>query len=198
MPEVPTVVSPVVPGAVDIKTLPLYPGLSNPVVVEDPNTPMFRATSPEVRTRQDVTSPVIVEQKSPTLLAEEAAARLRGLDLQGEVVQQPPVSSTSAAKSNVGTSAKNVSSVQISQEQQSRVLSSSTQVRNISQTEVKVISSFPVEELEKSKQSSISLRPLDMADLLGIYYNPQLANNQKFVLDFIQVRHEGLTFLFVF
>ncbi|XP_035829150.1 ectopic P granules protein 5 homolog isoform X2 [Aplysia californica] len=65
--------------------------IDGPAVVEDPDTPMMRATSPQIHKtlqRESTKSPpptvptVVYEEKSPTLMAEEALARMRAMDLQ--------------------------------------------------------------------------------------------------------------------
>uniref|UniRef100_A0A2C9JD30 Ectopic P granules protein 5 homolog n=1 Tax=Biomphalaria glabrata TaxID=6526 RepID=A0A2C9JD30_BIOGL len=153
--------------------------LPSPAVVEDPNTPMSRTVSPSTpKIVKEKTSPtvpaIILEEKSPNLLAQEAIARMKNLNIvsssASEVTSSPVLQQT-------GSSSCHKSESIASQQAQFNLLSSRTQTMSPQHI-------YPIHQLEQSKE--ITKTPMSLTDLLSLYYNPELATNERFVEEFTQ------------
>ncbi|XP_055883015.1 ectopic P granules protein 5 homolog isoform X1 [Biomphalaria glabrata] len=153
--------------------------LPSPAVVEDPNTPMSRTVSPSTpKIVKEKTSPtvpaIILEEKSPNLLAQEAIARMKNLNIvsssASEVTSSPVLQQT-------GSSSCHKSESIASQQAQFNLLSSRTQTMSPQHI-------YPIHQLEQTKE--ITKTPMSLTDLLSLYYNPELATNERFVEEFTQ------------
>lgn len=177
---------------------------SCPAVIEDPDTPMSRVASPPVSKpiKSEVRAPsvptIIHEEKSPTLLAQEALARSQALNMKTtSSAQDKAVSPSANVKSQIkeplGTHA-NSQMMKVDQELPGSAASKVKPNINVSersstdkeQTKAKQLHYPSLEEVSKLNTKS-RIAPMTLNELLSLYYNPELAYNNTFVDEFIQV-----------
>ncbi|CAL1544233.1 unnamed protein product, partial [Lymnaea stagnalis] len=185
--------------------------LLSPAVVEDPNTPMSRTSPSSPRAKEEVkTSPTaptkVLEEKSPSLLAQEALARMQVPNTSftnDEEIKEESHHMT-RTKSPMQETIDNFT--ELNKELRDSEHSVATKcdaalipktdefvntapgaVRTHSTSSIKAPTTYPINELEQSKQKTKNkIGPMALSELLGLYYNPQLANMERFVDDFIQ------------
>lgn len=180
---------------------------SFPAVVEDPNTPMSRTVSPpvtnvlksEVKTPSPTIPTVIQEEKSPTLLAQEALARSH---TQNITPVAPLVASIQDKTSSVADAQSKTRELTDNQteprslmtrweenvpeaEPKHKTTTSERTKKEKEQTEIKTL--YPSLQAESAKSKTKSVGPMTLHELFSLYYNPELASNDMFVADFIQV-----------
>ncbi|BFZ08146.1 hypothetical protein BsWGS_11185 [Bradybaena similaris] len=185
---------------------------SCPAVIEDPDTPMSRVASPPVSKpiKSDMRTPVptiIQEEKSPTLLAQEALARSQALNINTtSSAQDKAVLSSANVKSQIkeplGTHADS-QMMKVDQELPNSAASKVKHNINVSersstdkeQTKAKQLHYPSLEEVSKLNTKS-RIAPMTLNELLSLYYNPELAYNKTFVDEFVQkeVRKENHEF----
>lgn len=176
--------------------------LFSPDVIEDPDTPMSRTTSPnspktvkeEIKASPTVPT-LVLEEKSPSLLAQEYLARSQFFNVDSCAVQtladQSDIQETLPSNLNsaaVDPAEKSKTAVVVTQEPEENVRSPVENTNGVAQRSEQSRVSYPRLELEKSKErTKAKVGPMPLSDVLALYYNPQLANNERFVDDFIKV-----------
>ncbi|CAG5120166.1 unnamed protein product, partial [Candidula unifasciata] len=184
---------------------------SCPAVIEDPNTPMSRVVSTPIsksirsEVKTSSTPTIIQEEKSPTLLAQEALAKSQVLNFSITSSVQDTTTSSANVRSNIKDSqASHVDShTKVDQE---LLVSEASQVKHPvsvseksssdkEQTKAKQLHYPSLEGVSKPNSKS-RLAPMTLHELLSLYYNPELAYNNTFVDEFIQkeVRKENHEF----
>ena len=175
-------------------------------VVEDPETPMSKAAPAEGGTF--IFSPTLVEEeKSPNLRAQEALAKLQALSVTSseqpnEVEASAPPESSSSLKSEV----KDVKQSNDKTENQiastkTRTLDAKVQMQPVvgdaEAASEATSTKRPFAELShqlqqiqslEQERSQVKAEPMPLPQLYTLYSNPELARNDVFVGEFVQVR----------
>ncbi|KAH9518966.1 Ectopic P granules protein 5 [Bulinus truncatus] len=161
--------------------------LPSPAVVEDPNTPMSRTVSPSPKTIKEeikispTVPPIVLEEKSPNLLAQEALARLQNLNISG-------CSSAESSKAISPTKTENIITSHVSENISDQHVQLTHHPQSVNKRKIsspKFI--YPSDQLEQSKETSKThIGPMSLSELLSLYYNPELANNDRFIEEFTQ------------
>ncbi|XP_059161411.1 ectopic P granules protein 5 homolog [Physella acuta] len=178
--------------------------LFSPDVIEDPDTPMSRTTSPnspkpvaEAIKHSPTVPTLVLEEKSPSLLAQESLARRQFFNVESRAVQalpdQPDTQETLPSNLNcaaLDAAEQSKTAVVVTQEPEENVQSPVENTKSVAQSSESSRVSYPRLELEKSKErSKAQVGPMPLSDVLALYYNPQLANNERFVDDFIKAEN---------
>ena len=143
---------------------------NDPVVIENPDTPMSRSmtmSSSSQQLEEDTESGIPgfprteAEERNASASAHEVANSFKGLTINAE--NKEAAVETSQFSEKVANAPPQSQTIEVPK------------------------SHFPVADLENEKLIQISLKPLTIPELLELYYNPQLAYNERFIDDFIQV-----------
>ena len=177
-------------------------GLSPISVVEDPDTPMSRVTSPAVaspeRSRLLFSPPLVQEEKSPNVRAQEALAKLQSLTVtslekDAEAAASAPTETSSMTKDKEETRTLT----------ENHRFAMKTEHANSAGVEVEAVVSeetstkrpfaelsqelYRIQSLERER-GEMKAEPMPLSQLYALYHNHELTRNGAFVNEFVQVK----------
>lgn len=162
---------------------------------------MSRATSQESpKTLPSEFGPVVLEEKSPTLMAQEALARMQIMASNlaeqartGIKESAPPVSKSKSEMEETRKDSQPTEILVISQKtanDQKRKEEISMDDKSLVE-QAPPIATMPMQPQTRTSEVVVTKKKigaLSLNDLLTLYHNPQLAYNESFVDNFVQVR----------